>query len=121
MEAEALHIIQHSLGCDANGETTYRGRDEGDGCFEFYRNRYVSDPEPLLVAMVADGLLEDRGAVKMYGGMHYYRVTQRGVAEMKLRRKKLTPAQRRYREFLNADCGMSFGNWLKARPKHLFS
>lgn len=118
MNPEHLHILQHSLGCDEHGQSQTKLRDEGDGCFGYYRNRYVSDPTPDLIAMVSAGLLEDRGAYDVAGGMHYYRVTAAGVAAMKQHSPKppvLTRGQKRYREFLSADSGWTFGEFLKWR------
>jgi hypothetical protein len=118
---EQLHILQHSLGCDKHGRTEYRGRDEGDGCGVYGRNRYVSDPRPDLIALVAAGLMEDRGPQTMCGGMHWYVVTEAGVRAMREQSPvppRLTTGQRRYREWLKADCGLSFGEWLKVRKAY---
>lgn len=102
---EQLHILQHSLGVDEYG----RGGQ--------YRNHYVSDPRPELEELVAFGLMVDRDASALCGeGMHSYHVTPEG----KLRMRELSPvpprltrSQRRYREFLAADLGMKFGEYLK--------
>lgn len=67
MSPEHLHILQHSLGCDQYGRGEV-GRDEVDGCFGYYRNRYVSDPTPDLTTLVAEGLVSDSGAYPLYGG-----------------------------------------------------
>lgn len=118
MNAEQLHIIQHSIGCDQYGQSESAGRNESDGCFGYYRNRYVSDPTPDLIALVAARLMVDRGAYDIAGGMHYYRITEAGVAAMKQQSPKppiLTRGQKRYREFLAADCSMTFGEFLKWR------
>lgn len=120
MTPNQLHIVQHALGCDLFGRTTYKGRDEGDGCFEFHRNRYVADSDADLCALLAQGLLQDHGAVACYGGMHCYTVTREGVAAM--RRESPAPprvsrAARRYEAFLAADSGLSFRDWLKAKHK----
>jgi len=113
-----LHILQHSLGCDQYGQSTYSGRDENDGCGIYARNRYVSDPDIDLSILVECDLLEDRGAIKVYGDMHYYVVTKEGIAVMKAqspRPPKLTKSQSRYREFCDADCGLKFSEWLKTK------
>jgi hypothetical protein len=114
MTKEKLQIIQHSLGCNEYGECGREYRDEDDGCFVYYRNRYVADPNPVLAEMVADGLLVDNGSVKVYGGMHYYKVTKAGMDAMLANAPRLTRAQKRYRAYLNSDSGMTFGQWLKA-------
>ena len=116
MTENKLSIIQHALGCDKYGQTEYRGRDEGDGCFSYYRNRYVTDPGvPEIEALIKDGLMEDLGPVKMYSGMHFYRVTKAGVEAMKAQSPKLSRAERRYRDYLRADTGQSFGQWIKSK------
>lgn len=117
MTAEQLHILQHSLGCDKYGCGELRD-DEGDGCFGYYRNRYVSDPAPDLVALVAAGLMRDRGAYEIAGGMHCYSVTDEGVAAMKRESPKppnVSASRRRYIQFLDADLGCTFGEYLKNR------
>jgi hypothetical protein len=113
---DQLHILQHSLGCDQYGRGTL-GRDERDGTHGYSRNRYVSDPTPDLDALVAAGLMQDRGAVAVYGEMHGYVVTRLGVDTMlkqSPKPPKLTRSQKRYQEYLDADCGMTFGEWLKS-------
>lgn len=107
-----LHIIQHSLGCDQFGMSKSRGRDEHDGCFGFYRNRYVCDPAADLFALVEAGLMVDHGAQKIAGGMHCYTVTRAGILAMDEQSPappKLTRGQERYRAWLRFDsCTLSF-------------
>lgn len=114
-----LHILRHSLGCDQYGQTDYRGDSDRDECFgAYHRNRYVSDPDLDLETLVLLGYLEDRGAIQVYGDMHYYVVTKEGLTAMKEQSSKppkLTRAQRRYRDWQDADCGLSFGEWLKCK------
>lgn len=110
-----LHILQHSLGCDQYGKTTYRGRG-GEGAFGHYRNRYVSDPTPDLVTLVETGYLKDHGPYEIAGNMHYYRVTELGLAKMRELSPappKVSRAKQRYIDFLDMDLGCSFGEWLK--------
>ena len=116
-DAEHLHILQHSLGLDQYG----RGK--------AYRNHFVtgpgSDDFDTCVALAEAGLMKgygERGALT--GGDHLFGVTDAGrrfVREHSPRPPKLTRSQRRYREFLDADCGLTFGeylksNWTEARP-----
>lgn len=115
MNKEQLHILQHSLGCDEYGLADI-GRDENDGCFGYYRNRYVSDPTPDLLALVEAGLMRDHGAHKLAGGMHYYRVTEQGLFAMRRESPtapKVSRARKRYLAFLDADLGCTFGEYLK--------
>lgn len=122
---EQLHILQHALGCDEYGQSEYasrwHNRDEKDGCWTYPRNRYVSDPDPDLAALVTAGFMADHGAYELAGGMHYFRVTEKGRDAMIAQSPKppvLTAGQKRYREWLHADCGMSFGEWLRVRRKY---
>lgn len=107
MRPELLHILRHSLGLD----------DKGRGCA--YRNHFATGPDgddfKLCQELVSLGYMKDRGTQCMWGGMHAFAVTEEGYkAEEQFRPvEKLTRSQRRYRSWLKADCGMSFGEWLK--------
>lgn len=117
MNPDHLEIIQHSLGCDQYGQSKAY-RDENDGTFGYYRNRYVCGPMPDLQALVALGLMKDHGPQAIAASMHCYSVTREGVAAMKQHSPKppvLTRNQKRYREFLDSDCGWTFGEFLKWR------
>lgn len=46
-----------------------------------------------------------------------FTVTDKGktaIKELSPAPPKLTPGQKRYLRWLNSDCGLSFGEWLKA-------
>ena len=108
MKSDHLHILQHSLGVDQYG----RGNQ--------YRNRFVTDAGStdglLCQELVADGLMRHHGAQPVFGGMNTYSVTDQGVSAMNAnspKPPKLTRGRERYRQFLNEDCGMPFGEWLK--------
>lgn len=78
-----LHILQHALGCDKYGQTRYRGRDEGDGCGVYHRNRYYVPPfgyTAPLEALVAAGFME-KAQIELSGTL--YIVTLDGIAAMK--------------------------------------
>ena len=105
---EELHILQHSLGVDKHGQ----GRQ--------YRNAYVvgpgSDGFDTCQGLARAGLMRDCGPQAMNGGMHTYTVTDIGrivMARDSEPAPKLTAAQKRYRAWLNEDCGMPFGEWLQ--------
>lgn len=121
LSADQLHILQHSLGCDRHGRGTngWPQEDEGDNRFGHYRNHYCADPFPDMDALVAAGYMRDCGARgELTGGMHTYTVTREGLAAMRAQSPRppvLTRGQQRYREWRDADCGMTFGEWLKAR------
>jgi hypothetical protein len=80
---EQLHILQHSLGCDQYGKTTYCGDNDDDECFgRYHRNRYVSYPNDMLISLVTMDLMKDHGSHSLAAGMHYYTVTQYGLGAM---------------------------------------
>ncbi len=105
-----LHILQHSLGLDQyGGGNKYRNHFvTGEGSTDFDDCR----------ALVADGLMTERAGNELSGGDSVFRVTQKGVDFVALNSPKrppeprLTRSQKRYRDFLKADCGLSFREWL---------
>lgn len=105
MTTKQLGILQHALGLDQYG----RG--------EFTRNHFCAgeDDEGDCRMLVADGYMEtfEREWLPYYN----CRVTERGkqaVRDFSPSAPVLTRAQKRYRAFLDADCGLKFGEWLKA-------
>lgn len=107
---EQLHILQHSLGVDRYGR--------GDQ----YRNHFCTGPESkdfdLCNELVALELMRDGGPRKVMGGMHVFTVTPAGIDAVAFQSPeppKLTRSQKRYREYLAADCGFSFAEWLGVR------
>ncbi len=105
--SDHLRILRHSLGFNENGS----GRE--------YRNYYAADPsDPDCKALVESG--DMRRSHEIPGGLIYYRVTDQGrsrVLKTLPIPAKMTPAQRRYRRYIDADCGMKFGEWLKSQRK----
>lgn len=106
-----LSILQHALGVDEYGQG------------EMYRNHFCAGggDETLCRELVALGYMrtwphaDERGEVP---GYPYYNcsVTEEGKAAMLRESPKapvLTRSQRRYRQFLKADMGESFGDWLR--------
>jgi hypothetical protein len=128
---EQLHILQHSLGCDQYGQSKHRGRDEHDGCFGYYRNRFVTDPEDKDGKQCADlvvrGLMKDYGPQRLCGGMHCFCVTEYGIQAMQKQSPappKLTRSQQRYRAFRESECDMpflDFARWWDAQRKTHFT
>jgi len=109
-----LDILQHSLGVDQHGQ----GRQ--------YRNYFCTGPGSTdydqCVALVGEGLMTMRkhplGAAA--DDMDLFHVTEAGkayVAEHSPPPPKLSRAQQRYRQYLDADTCMSFGEWLKAQAR----
>jgi hypothetical protein len=106
-----LQILQHALGLD----------DCGQG--NAYRTRFVTSPGtvdwPICLAHEEAGRMERRGPHELFGGEESYCfvVTEAGreyVREHSALPPKATRSQRRYRRFLNADCGLTFGEWLRS-------
>tara|TARA_R110002050_G_scaffold191532_6_gene326336 strand:- start:4240 stop:4638 length:399 start_codon:yes stop_codon:yes gene_type:complete len=119
-----LHILQHSLGCDQFGQSKHRGRDEHDGCFGFYRNRYVCGPRAEIAELVVAGLMKDYGPQSIASGMHCFAVTRAGILAMDEQSPnppKLTKGQQRYRAYLRADYWngtfLEFCRWMDARKR----
>ena len=107
---KTLHILRHSLGLD----------DKGNG--RAYRNHYCVGPGQddfdHLQEMCRFGIMKDHGPQSIAGGMHCFTVTLDGKeAEFQNRppQKKMTRSQKRYRKYLDGDCGLSFGEWLKLK------
>lgn len=105
-----LGILQHSLGCDEFGQGAMS------------RNHFVTNPGghdgKLCLQLVAVGFMRDCGSRgELTGGDSLFVVTDEGKQAM-LRSSpkppKMTRSQRRYRDFLRSDCGLSFGEWLKS-------
>lgn len=103
-----LHIIQHSLGCDEFGRGT------------MYRNHFATSSgsidHPACMEAVDRGLMACRRKnYEPYGGMDVFAVTDEGkrwMAENSPQPPKLTRSQRRYKAYLDADCSMSFREWI---------
>jgi len=109
-------VLVHALGFG-------RRRYEVDGLpAEPYRNYFVAGPGhhsmPALEAAVERGLMSRRPAPLAGDDAEVFHATPEGVAvaraAAKARMPKLTRSQRRYRRFVNADPGCTFGEWLRA-------
>jgi hypothetical protein len=113
MTPEQLHIIQHSLGCNKYGQN-----EAGGG--GYYRDYYCVglDNEKTLTDLrflVSQGWMRE-GHKLNKGRDQYFHVTQLGISAMlgaSPRPPKLTRDQKRYRDYLRADCGYSFIEYLK--------
>ena len=82
------------------------------------RDYYLTRGDDLdACALVAAGLFVSCGARDWLCGDTTFRVTEAGKTEGRRiwaeDRPKLTRGQRRYRDWLRADCGLRFGEWLK--------
>lgn len=109
MTSEKLKIIQHSLGVDQYGQgNRYRSH--------FVASAGHSDYETCL-SLTEDGLMTHHKSA-IVGGGEIFHVTQRGeqwMAKNSPPAPVLTRSQKRYRQYLNSECGESFINWLKQR------
>ncbi len=108
MDQELLDILRHSLG----GEEYEEGKR--------YRNYYVADGDDIARCheLVKRGHMLEHPASEITGDMPWFTVTDQGKRTVHLHSllsPKLTPGQKRYRDWLKADCNMKFGDWLKRR------
>lgn len=110
MNPKLLHILQHSLGLDEFGRGT------------FYRNHFVtgegSKDHADCMALVSAGLMTVRSGNALSGGDDVFSVTDAGkaaVTEHSPQPPKLTKGQQRYQDYLDADCSMTFIEYLKYR------
>lgn len=99
-----LEILQHALGVDQYG----RGSQ--------FRNHFCAggDDETVCRELVAMGYMTTFS--RPYLPYYNCTVTQDGKAAMSAQSPKppvTTRSQKRYRDFLKADTGYSFGEWLK--------
>lgn len=112
---EQVWILRHSLGLASTGHgLQYRNYfcDAAGGCAD-------------MQALVAAGLME--AGHKINGGQdQYFFVTPAGIAAATdpaaaglAPVPKLSRSAQRYRDFLHADSGMKFGEWLKWRTKRI--
>ena len=108
MTPAQLHILQHSLGLDKYGQ----GRQ--------YRNHYVIGPQcdgySDCRELAQLGFMQEYGPREIAGGMHTFTVTPEGMIAVAIESPaspKVSKSRRRYLDFLHADVGCSFGEWLK--------
>ncbi len=104
MTDEQLQILQHSLGVDKYGQGV------------MYRNHFCAGGTdvPICESLVEMGYM--RTFTRSF--LPYYNciVTDAGKAAMRAespKPPKRTRSQKRYSQFLDADTGRSFGEWLK--------
>ena len=105
MTSRQLEILQHALGVDQYGQGPE------------YRNHFCAgeSDEPDCRELVEMGYMQQHATTKW---LPYFNcsVTRAGKAAMRAdspKPPKLTRAQRRYGDFLSADTGRSFIEWLK--------
>lgn len=99
-------ILRHALGIGDDGRGTT------------YRNHFVtgagSKDYADCIALVKRGDMIRRDGNALTGGDFVFYVTDQGRAAARpAAPERLTRSQRRYLAFLDADSGMSFGEWLR--------
>jgi len=84
-----------------------------------YRNHFCTTPDtidyPYCKSLADAGLMENCGPLRIAGDMLTFMVTEDGkkrAREYLPPEPKLTRSQRRYREWLHADTGETFAEWL---------
>lgn len=106
----ALQVLQHSLGLDEYGQ----GKP--------YRNHFVTGENDgdwkVCMAHVEAGRMKRHGPSELYGGNDSYCFTVTDAGKLYVQENsppppKLTAGQKRYRRYLDADCSMTFGEWMK--------
>lgn len=110
MTKEQLQILQHALGVDEYGQTP-------KGFTPFTRNHFCAggSDEAVCRELVALGYMQQHPTTKW---LPYFNCSVTDAGKKAMRDEspnapKLSRSQRRYREFLHADSGMSFREWLK--------
>lgn len=115
-----LHILQHSLGVGEFGDKPS------------YRNHFVTgkggSDHSLCLELVEQGLMKNHPMNKaLTGGDDCFVVTPKGIDYVALNspqrppEPKLTRSQKNYQDFLDADCGFSFREWMGfPRKKHAY-
>jgi hypothetical protein len=112
---QQLQILQHSLGCDQYG------------LGEKDRNHFVTDEScrdgQVCLSLVAMGLMCNDGPRSLCGGMSVFHVTAEGKTVMRSQSpeppppEKLSRGKQKYLEFLRADCGLTFREYMGFKNK----
>jgi len=109
LTSKQLGVLRHALGVG------------NDGAGNAYRNHFCAGPGhddyETCQSLVATGLMTRREGTQITGGDPVFYATDAGRQAAIAPPPALTRSQRRYRMFLNADSGLSFGEWLRARAE----
>ena len=105
MTPDQLHILQHALGVDQYGQG------------EMYRNHFCAGvgDEPTCRELVEMGYMyvfRPNASPYPYYNVSVTEEGKRAMIEASPKPPKLTAGQKRYRAFLDEDCGATFGEWL---------
>lgn len=108
-----LSVLRHAVGQDQYGKS------------QGQRNHFVTDAGTgdyaVCQELVASGLMQRYKGNELSGGADIFCATPKGLETLEQHREappKLTPGQKRYRQYLAFDCGLSFGEWLKLGGPH---
>lgn len=117
MTSRQLEILQHSLGVDQYGRTP-------KGFTPYTRNHFCAGlaDEPDCRALVGMGYMAHHVRTDAFPYFNCS-VTPEGIAAMRVespKPPKLSRSQLRYRRFLDADCEMSFRDWLRYEQNSRF-
>lgn len=110
MDSRQLGILQHTLGADVYGRRV-RG---------YERNHFVAGgaDEQVCRGLVELGLMvEQRMHPELTGGLPCFSATDAGrgaVSTESPAPPKQSRSAKRYQRFMDQDCGMRFGEWLKS-------
>lgn len=111
MTPSQLQILQHALGVDEYGRTT-------KGFTPYTRNFFCAGEgdEPTCRELVALGFMvqHQRRADLPYFNCSVTEAGKKAMHAASPAPPKLSRSQKRYRNWLDADCDMSFGEWMKA-------
>jgi hypothetical protein len=116
MTNRQLEIIQHALGCDQYGKTAHRYVPAHPDFFPYHRNHFCAGgrDEVDCRGLVELGYMQQHKTTEM---LPYFNcsVTKAGIDAMQRESPappKLSRSQVRYREWLDADCGLTFKEWM---------
>ena len=117
MTEKQLHILQHSLGLDQYGLADYYH--EGRAFYGFMpnRNRFCAGgaDEDLCRELVALGYMQQHRTTEM---LPYFNCSVTDTGKDAVRREspappKMTRSKQRYRDYMKADTGFSFREYLE--------
>jgi hypothetical protein len=109
MTSEQLQILQHALGVNQYGETP-------KGFTQYTRNYFAAGTrdEPICRELMALGYMQQHMKTELYPYLNCT-VTEAGKKAMRdesPKPPKLSRSKLRYLAWLDADCGMTFKEWI---------